>query len=531
MRDPLLTVARQRNITPQITPIPGRTDQVENSAGGYVFAVDDWTRLHRFLVLGTEGGTFYVGEHELTRDNAAIVFKLIDLDGPRVVSHVVQLSEAGDTPKQNTLLFTLAAAASVGDDKTRAAALAALPRVARTGTHLFQWNAYAEGMRGWGRARARAVASWYTDKPVEKVAYQAVKYRQRDGWTHRDMLRLSHPKTAEPARVALFDFICGRIPTGGLLPLVDAYREAQSEGLSVSRAVELVEVGLPWEALPNRLLNEPTIWDALLGNLGATAMLRQLPRLTRLGLLKPLASIDRIAKLADPEFLRSGRIHPVAVLNALFGYRSGISRGGQTWTPVPKVIDLLDDAFHASFGAITPANKRTLVALDVSGSMTWTNLASLPALTAADASAAMAMATVRTEPECLVTAFAGGGLEMLPITDRHRLDDVRNIMAQSSQRFGRTDCALPMVGAQQNKLDVDTFVIYTDNETYAGTIHPTQALKQYRQTSGIEARSAVVAMTSTGFTIADPTDAGQLDLVGFDAAAPHLLSEFSRGNL
>jgi 60 kDa SS-A/Ro ribonucleoprotein len=260
-------------------------------------------------------------------------------------------------------------------------------------------------------------------------------------------------------------------------------------------------------------------------------MLRQLPRLTRIGLLKPLQKTDpRLSKLTDVEFLRRGRVHPVSVLNALFGYSSGVSRGGLAWTPVPAVIELLDEAFHASFGAITPANKRTMLAMDVSGSMTWEKLATLPALTPADASAAMAMATVRTEPDVVVTAFAGG-LEILPITARHRLDDVRRIMAESSERMGRTDCALPMLAAQQNKLDVDTFVIYTDNETWAGQIHPTQALAQYRQTSGIPARSAVCGMTSTGFTIADPADPDQLDLVGFDAAAPHLLSEFSRGEL
>ena len=60
-----------------------------------------------------------------------------------------------------------------------------------------------------------------------------------------------------------------------------------------------------------------------------------------------------------------------AGLYALVGYASGESRGGQTWTPSPAVIDPLDDSFHASFGAITPAGKRTMVALDVSGSMTW----------------------------------------------------------------------------------------------------------------------------------------------------------------
>lgn len=72
-------------------------------------------------------------------------------------------------------------------------------------------------------------------------------------------------------------------------------------------------------------------------------------------------------------------------------------------------------------------------------------------------------------------------------------------------------------------------MVYTDNETWAGTIHPHQALAEYRRTTGIPAKLIVVGMTATGFTIADPSDAGILDVVGFDAAVPSLITEFARG--
>jgi len=46
----------------------------------------------------------------------------------------------------------------------------------------------------------------------------------------------------------------------------------------------------------------------------------------------------------------------------------------------------------------------------------------------------------------------------------------------SNLPFGRTDCALPMVWALRKGLEIDHFCVYTDNETWAGTIHPHQAL-------------------------------------------------------
>jgi 60 kDa SS-A/Ro ribonucleoprotein len=44
---------------------------------------------------------------------------------------------------------------------------------------------------------------------------------------------------------------------------------------------------------------------------------------------------------------------------------------------------------------------------------------------------------------------------------------------------------------------------------------------------GIAAKLVVVAMASNGFSVADPDDAGMLDVVGFDAATPQVISDFA----
>jgi 60 kDa SS-A/Ro ribonucleoprotein len=72
-------------------------------------------------------------------------------------------------------------------------------------------------------------------------------------------------------------------------------------------------------------------------------------------------------------------------------------------------------------------------------------------------------------------------------------------------------------------------VIYTDNETWVGHTHPHQALRAYREKSGIPARLIVVGMTATECSIADPSDPGMLDVAGFDSAVPSLITDFSRG--
>ena len=84
-----------------------------------------------------------------------------------------------------------------------------------------------------------------------------------------------------------------------------------------------------------------------------------------------------------------------------------------------------------------------------------------------------------------------------------------------------------MVEALKHRWAVDAFVVYTDNETWAGNIHPAQALQAYRERMGIAAKLVVVAMASNGFSIADPNDAGMLDVVGFDSATPQVISDFT----
>jgi 60 kDa SS-A/Ro ribonucleoprotein len=536
MPDPLRAIGLRR--TPQSQQADPR--QAPNNAGGHTFTVAPIERLRRFLVLGTDGGTYYTSERELTNDNAAVVLDWARNRAAELVGEVVSISTAGRAPRNNTALFALAAAASLGDEEGRKAALTALPRVARTGTHLFLFAGYIEQFRGWGRGLRRAVADWYLTKPVDDVAYQAVKYRQREGWSHRDLLRLSHPATDDADRKQLFDWICGRGESGP--PLVEAFQRAQA-ATTVTEWVSVLDEcpSLSWEMLPDTALSEADVWAKLIDNgLPQTALMRQLPRLTRLGLLAPMSStLDTVVgQLTDPDRLRKARVHPVNVLVALRTYSSGESaRGSSAWEPIFDVVDALDAAFYSAFAAIEPAGKRTLLALDVSGSMTQ-SISGLP-LTCREASAALALVTAATESKHTIVGFTsadgggyggrwGGGapdLTPLKISRRQRLDDA--IRAVSDLPFGGTDCAQPMLWARKNKVKVDTFAIYTDNETWAGDVHPHQALREYRDWSGIDARLVVVGMTATDFTIADPSDPGMLDVAGFDSAVPTLLTNFS----
>src|SRR5947199_3757986 len=149
-----------RRATPQSQPIPGST-QVPNSAGGYSWALDDWIRFDRFLVLGAEGGTYYIAERDLVKQNHEALVRCIKADGVRAVDRIVEISDSGRAPKNDPAIFALALVATHGDVAAKTKAFANLPKVCRIGTHLFRFAEYVNAMRGWGRGLRHAVGTWY----------------------------------------------------------------------------------------------------------------------------------------------------------------------------------------------------------------------------------------------------------------------------------------------------------------------------------------------------------------------------------
>jgi 60 kDa SS-A/Ro ribonucleoprotein len=533
--------------TPQSEPLAGKK-QVKNSAGGFVFAVDNWTRLERWLVLGSESSTYYASERDLTKENIDGLKAALAEDGSRFVNTVADISFSGRAPKNDPALFALALAVADKRQEVSALALSKLPMVARIPTHLFHFMQYISALRGFGRALRSGIAHWYLDQPADKLARAVSKYQSRDGWTNRDVLRLchAHPKTSS-YRDILHWAVKGWESVGdtphddkALLPIW-AFEKAKrlKPETDAKELVRLIgEYDLPRECVPTEFLNSVEVWDALLQKMPMTAMIRNLGKMTSIGLVSPNSEAARTVRkrLEDENLLHKARIHPISVLMAQSIYKAGHGmKGSLSWTPVAPVLNALDKAFYAAFANAPKTGKRFYIGLDVSGSMGMGNVAGTP-LTPREAAAAMAMVTMRKEEDYYIAGFTSGtgrsqwgmgygtAVTPLALTPQMTLDQATHYTA--GLPFGGTDCALPMIDALAKKIPADVFLIWTDSETWQGQIHASVALQQYRDGMGIDAKLIVGGLVSNGFTIADPTDAGQLDVIGFDGSVPSIISQF-----
>jgi len=537
-------------VTPQTEQ--AAPEQQRNSAGGFSFVLDCWSQLDRWLILGSVGNTYYAKEAKLVKDNMAKVQECLDLDGLRAVARIVEISTEGRAAKNAPAIFALAMASGHKDLATRKAALGSLSKVCRTGTDLFLFLDGVKSFRGWGRSLRQAVMAWYTDRPAEQLGYQVVKYQQRDGMSHRDVLRLAGGVRAEvltPEQEATLRWIVSGMEMGPrsvtrnrgetkVYPAVDPSKlpsfirgwEAMKAASSPREAIKLItDFRLTHEMVKSEFKGDPEVWVALLENMPLQACLRNLAQMTANGALKPMSasSAKVVANLTNQDWIKKSRLHPLAFLSALRLYSSGHGlKGKLSWTPIPAIEEALNEGFYLAFGNIVPSNKRELMALDVSGSMTWGEVAGIQGLTPHLAAAAMAMATVRTESNYYTMAFSTT-FQALSLTKTMSLQEA--LKRTNGLEFAATDCAQPMLWATQNKVEVDTFRVYTDSETQCGRIHAHQALEQYRQRMGIPAKLVVVGMVGNPFTIANPKDAGMLDVVGFDTNAPSIMNDFSRG--
>ena len=318
---------------PQSVPIPGST-QVPNSAGGFTWAVDDWTRLRRFLVLGSEGGTLLrVGAEAHARERRR--GRALHRRGRRRARSRDRRASASAARAEER-----PGALRAGDGgrcsatiATRRAALDALPRVARTGTHLFRFATFVEGFRGWGRSLRRAVGRWYAAQSVGRARLPGGEVPPARGRHAPRPAAAGPPGGSRSARVTrrstsrTATLACS---SGSSAAATATACRASSRASPARRrrrrtaetAALVREYGLPREALKPEHLTSPRVWEALLEDMPMTALIRNLATMTRIGLLAPGSDGTRtaVAQLGDGERLRRARVHPIAVLAALRTY-------------------------------------------------------------------------------------------------------------------------------------------------------------------------------------------------------------------
>ena len=189
--------------------------EILNSCGLTIFKVSDWDLLKRFIMLGCENGTYYINNAELTYQYIESLENIIkDVDNhPKLIQLISDYIPK--SYKKDYIVYILARCCAAKDYPTlRSSAYSLLSTLCTTPTHLFMFIEMYElihkkehNSTGWNKAQKQAITKWYLDKTPSKLVYLITKYKNRNGWTHSDVLRLSHIKSPDTVYDQLFKYI------------------------------------------------------------------------------------------------------------------------------------------------------------------------------------------------------------------------------------------------------------------------------------------------------------------------------------
>lgn len=516
--------------------IPGRKDDMKkNLAGGVSFKADNFTALRRWLLTGSFSNFFYESSRKSTNQNLDTLLNCIKENPVKVAEEILYASNHGTMASQHTCILALVHLSN-GNHIAKREFRSIFNDVIRTASHLYEFVAYTKQVRGMGKTIHKAVNGWLKAKDVSGLEYQFLKYQQREGFSNRDILRLFKPVPRTEAEDSLYSWVAGKNkPLVEDLARIKVYEDLKAGNLSEKEVVQAIATfGLTHEMIPANVERTVKVWTALFYKMPMTATIRNLATLTRNGVFKNMKNLDVLEEKLGKEMLQKSRIHPLEIANAQKIYSSGGSIGRSTnaeFEPIPRVIDILEDAVHNSFITQEPTGKHFFHALDISGSMGWADMPGL-FLNPFEIETIMALTTVKTEKNYYVGGFSDTFIQLPEFRAR---STIQSAMREASKHgFGGTNAASAYDHAIQQNIYTDVFVFWTDSENWGGRYmggQPSLRLKEYRKKVNPNAKAIYITLVPYGdnVTLADPKDPMSYDIGGFSSQTPKLISMISEG--
>lgn len=512
--------------------------------------VDDNARLCRFLCYGSEGDIYTAREEvRVNMESAGALLTLLeDGRGAEVVEDIKRYSQDGRAVGLGPCLFALAVCSQHSELKTRQAAFKALKEVCQDPAHLFAFIQFKKELKDdmkcgiWGRALRKAVSDWYNGQNATSLAMSVTRCKHRNGWSHQDLLRLSHTKPAHDAIALLSKYVIK-----GWKEVQREYtdKENSEEVLKVLSYLEVVEKvkhtcdetevinlieehSLAREQLLTHHLKSKNVWKALLKEMPLQSLMKILGKMTAKKILEP-GSADTQAvcdKIRNETTLKKAKIHPFSILVAIENYKKGHSyQHKMKWEPDSNILHAMDSAFYKSFMFVEPVDKNFVVAVDISASLS--SIVPGTSVSTAVAAATVTMVFATTEANTQVLAYSDGSLIPCSVAAGMTLEQVTAELVKTPSKS--TDCTLPIAWATENGKAVDVFVILTNNPIWAFNASPVEALKKHRQKTGTFSKFVMCGLTSIGHAIADTPDRGVLSICGFDLGAITLIRNVAQG--
>lgn len=502
-----------------------RDDQTLTSGGGFAFRITPIEQVYRFLFLGSSDS--YLSDRESILRIYPVI-RYLSKEQPKQLTDLIM--EVKDrVPRKDALLFT-AVVYLIEEDNAEARRIF-LDRVLTeicTNSYTFltlikNWLAFG---KRFGRVWKRGIHKWYTEtRTLNQLIEDAAGFAQRSGLSHRNVLRLSRPKCTDSIRNSVIHYLVKNTLTENapeaLVSLLAVPKV--NDDNEVVRMINRSDIKVRLENLSDQQKTKTVMSELLLKSLRNESLIRNLRTLTSLNIFDN----DELRNFTI-ELIKSAKVHPIKLINALYVYSGAeTGRSSKEITPNPRIVTALNDALELRFKETNSTNKKFLVGLDISSSMTWDKISGY-VLNPLQISAALAYQYYKTEPNTDFVTFSERLKELDPMSFQEGCLSFAKTLCNRS--FGYTDLGKMIEHAitqyKERGKTYDAFIMFTDNEVNHGR-HCFELLDEYRKMIGNEDVKFIInAMTAGEFTVGDPNDNRTLNLSGFDSAYPSIIADF-----
>lgn len=452
-----------RSLVGRLAP---KTD-TRNEAGGVAYAFSAEHALAQYAATGCLNATFYAsGEEQLER-----VLQLCAKVEPEFIAQAAIYARQKGLMKDLPAL--LCAALSVRSPGLMAEIFDRVidsPKMLRNFVQIIRSGVV--GRKSLGTLPKRMVLQWLEGRSDAQLFTGSVG----NDPSLADVIKMVHPKPADPARAALYGYLLGRAHDAEALPpLVREYEKFKRN----TNPGKVPVPDVPFQMLTSLELSQKE-WAAIARHASWQTTRMNLNTFVRHGVFDVAGMDDLVAdRLRNRELIAQAKVFPYQLMVA---YTMA--------TEVPqKVREALQDAMEIAIGNVPRIEGKVYVFPDVSGSMHSPATGYRPGATSVvrciDIAALVAAAVLRKNPRAEVIPFES---DVVRVNLNPRDSVLTNAQRLASLPCGGTNCSAPLRYLNRRKAGAEMVIYVSDNESWIDSPHygccgggATETMRQWEQ--------------------------------------------------
>lgn len=474
-------------------------------------------------------------------ENAEEIFNLAK-NNKNIIDILIDISQQNFIHNHDTIIFALAIFAHHGKSLSlRQKAFNSVVNICIEFEDLLKFIKFSKQIvrnsKCWSQMMRYAIRNWYDNTISSKLVSSITKSPD----LHKKVLKNIRYSPSKYILQLLFKYIkygwtsiCNTSNNDIEQVFLDIKAFEYAKTATEDQLIYLIQnYRLDAEHIPLSMLSSSRVWKAILENMSVIEILQNFNNFINVRLFDHPTAVNIVIKLLSHK--NTYNINSFVILTVWQTYAKG-NHNNNTWLPNKQIIDVLCYAFYNSISDIIPTNKRLMVVLDILPSITLQAIKGFGSLTFYDIAIAMAMIIAQIENNPYII----GSRKQIYKLDIERIDSLRSI----KNKIANLSCVInseekikpvspysdPIMYALSNKINIDAFIIYyTNKESY--NLHKSlYKLKEYRTKININAKLIIVKMSEEKYKIANFTDSGLLEIVGFDITTPEIIRRFICGD-